>query len=172
MLQSPGNAVSLEGERGWKLSSTLFLVSLFFSSSSHLLTNSITFCPCHFFFVCFFIFLPSKLTYTGAPIQTHKLRCTRKVWTLLITHMQVNYTRRLKPRAAQPLSNTFASLAPIFSHFFILCVFSFCFLSLPHSTPPPSTASTYRSFLFLVKAYSPHGNIRVVDCQGAVRLIM
>ena len=52
MLQSPGNAVSLEweGAGAWKLSLSLVSFFLFsFSSSSHLLTNSITFCPCHFF---------------------------------------------------------------------------------------------------------------------------
>lgn len=154
MLQSPCNAVSLEGEgeRGWKLS--LSLVSFFFSFLFLSLTNQLY----HILSLSFFPLLLQAYIHSSARTYTHTVH-TVMVWTLLISHMQAHYAHRRtlahKHGAAQPLSNTFTSLAPILSHVLIRRVFSSFFLSLPGSAPPPSTASTYRSFLFIVKAIVP-----------------
>lgn len=71
-------------------------------------------------------------------------------------HMQVRFAHKLthKVRSAQPLSDTFASLAPISSHFSFSVSSSFS-PSLLHSAPPPSAASLYRSILFIVNTTVP-----------------
>lgn len=163
MLQSLSNAASLEGERererGWKLSSTISVVSSF------LFFLSLTYQLYHILSLLFFFFsLPAHFhtqeqqhIHTGARAHTHTH--THELWTLLITRVQVHHARKLThaPRAAPHLGNTFTSLAPIFSHFFLssFSASSPFFLLLPHSAPPPSTTSTYRSILFIVKAIVP-----------------
>lgn len=150
MLQSLSNAASLDGERererGWKLSSTISVVSSF------LFFLSLTYQLYHILSLLFFFLLPScTLSYTRTAAHTHRCACTHthththELWTLLITRVQVHHAHKLThaPRAAPHLGNTFASLAPIFSHFFflhsprLLLSFSCCLTLHLRPQPPP-----------------------------------
>lgn len=105
--------------------------------SSHLLTNSITFCPCHFYP------LPATV-HTAEPVHTSThtfLVRTEKVSTVLISRVQVHtdacsHKHRSAPQRHLHFSRTnFLTLL----HFPRLLLFLCCaaFSLRPHPHPPP-----------------------------------